>query len=72
MEKSFSRNKIKRRNTCYDMNNKEKHMSTRVKEAEERKKNGYNCTQAVACAYCDLTGIDEEKAGIITIFLTIK
>lgn len=54
------------------MNNKEKHMSTRVKEAEEKKKNGYNCTQAVACAYCDLTGIDEEKAGIITIFLTIK
>ncbi len=54
------------------MNNKEKHMSTRVKEAEERKKNGYNCAQAVACAYCDLTGIDEERVGIITIFLTIK
>lgn len=28
-------------------------------------KNGYNCAQTVACAYCDLTGIDEEKAGIV-------
>ena len=47
-------------------------MNLADKIIEERKKNGYNCTQAVACAYCDLTGIDEEKAGIITIFLTIK
>ena len=23
-------------------------------------KSGYNCAQAVACAYCDLVGIDEE------------
>ena len=29
------------------MNNKEKHMSTRVKEAEERKKNGYNSTHLI-------------------------
>lgn len=37
-------------------------MNTRVKEAEERKKNGYNCAQAVACSYSDLAGIDEETA----------
>lgn len=48
------------------MNNKEKHMSTRVKEAEERKKNGYNCAQAVACSYSDLAGIDEETAKNLT------
>ena len=39
-------------------------MNTRVKEAEERKKNGYNCAQAVACSYSDLAGIDEETAKI--------
>lgn len=48
------------------MNNKEKRINTRVKEAEERKKNGYNCAQAVACSYCDLAGIDEETAKNLT------
>ena len=48
------------------MNNEEKHMNTRVKEAEERKKHGYNCAQAVACSYCDLAGIDEETAKNLT------
>ena len=41
-------------------------MNTRVKEAEERKKNGYNCAQAVACSYSDLAGIDEETAKNLT------
>ena len=29
-------------------------------EAVNKKKNGYNCAQAVACTYCDYAGIDEE------------
>ena len=41
-------------------------MNTRVKEAKERKKNGYNCAQAVACSYSDLAGIDEETAKNLT------
>ena len=41
-------------------------MNTRVKEAEERKKNGYNCAQAVACSYSDLAGIYEETAKNLT------
>ena len=35
-------------------------METRVDKVAEKHKNGYNCAQAVACAYCDLVGIDEE------------
>ncbi|MDD6194281.1 MAG: C-GCAxxG-C-C family protein [Lachnospiraceae bacterium] len=35
-------------------------MDSRVNEAENRKRNGYNCAQAVACTYCDLAGIDED------------
>ena len=35
-------------------------MESRVNKAAERHKKGYNCAQAVACAYCDLPGIDEE------------
>lgn len=37
-------------------------MEDRVKKALENHKKGYNCAQAVACAYCDLAGIDEETA----------
>ena len=35
-------------------------METRVDQVAEKHKSGYNCAQAVACAYCDLVGIDEE------------
>lgn len=35
-------------------------MESRVKRANELHKKGYNCAQAVACAYCDLVGVDEE------------
>lgn len=35
-------------------------MNSRVNEAANRKRNGYNCAQAVACTYCDLAGIDED------------
>lgn len=35
-------------------------MSKRVETALEKRKRGYNCAQAVSCAYCDLAGVDEE------------
>ena len=35
-------------------------MENRVEEAVNKKKCGYNCAQAVACAYCDYAGVDEE------------
>ena len=35
-------------------------METRVDKVAEKHKSGYNCAQAVACAYCDQVGIDEE------------
>lgn len=35
-------------------------METRVEAAVEKRSNGYNCAQAVACTYCDLAGFDEE------------
>ena len=35
-------------------------MESRVDKVAEKHKSGYNCAQAVACAYCDLVGIDEE------------
>lgn len=34
-------------------------MESRVKRTLENHKKGYNCAQAVACAYCDLVGVDE-------------
>ena len=33
----------------------------RVKKADELHNKGYNCAQAVACAYCDLFGADEKE-----------
>lgn len=41
-------------------------MDTRVEEAVNKKRNGYNCAQAVLCTYCDLAGIDEESAKQMT------
>jgi C_GCAxxG_C_C family probable redox protein len=34
-------------------------MESRVQKTLENHKKGYNCCQAVACAYCDLVGLDE-------------
>lgn len=36
-------------------------MSERVERAVNNHKSGYNCAQAVACAYCDLFGADEKE-----------
>ena len=41
-------------------------METRVDKVAEKHKSGYNCAQAVACAYCDLVGIDEETMFRLT------
>lgn len=35
-------------------------MESRVKRALENRKKGYNCAQAVLCAYSDLLGTEEE------------
>lgn len=37
-------------------------METRVEKAERLFKEGYNCSQSVFTAYCDLYGIDEKTA----------
>lgn len=34
-------------------------MESRIAKTLENHKKGYNCAQAVACAYCDLVGVDE-------------
>ena len=34
-------------------------MGSRVEQAEERHRRGYNCAQAGACTYADLVGVDE-------------
>ena len=36
-------------------------MESRVQKTLENHKKGYNCAQAVACAYCDLVGMDEQS-----------
>lgn len=35
-------------------------MESRVDQAIERHKRGFNCAQAVACTYCDLAGVSED------------
>lgn len=37
-------------------------MTERMKRVQENQKKGYNCAQAVACAYSDLYGVDEKEA----------
>lgn len=37
-------------------------METRVQKALENHGRGYNCAQAVLCAYADLFGLDERQA----------
>jgi len=34
----------------------------RVERAAEYHKKGYNCAQAIVCAFCDKVGLDEETA----------
>lgn len=41
-------------------------MNKRIEKALLNKKNGYNCSQAVICAYCDLFGINEKQAFMIS------
>ena len=38
----------------------------RIEKAKENHKNGYNCSQAVACAFCDEVGIDEKTMFALT------
>ena len=40
--------------------------SERVERALENHRKGYNCAQAVACAYADLFGVDEKTAFRMT------
>lgn len=35
-------------------------MEERIAKALENHKKGYNCSQSVACAFCDLVGVDED------------
>ena len=35
-------------------------MEERIVKALENHKKGYNCSQSVACAFCDLVGVDED------------
>lgn len=37
-------------------------MTERAKLAQDFHDQGYNCAQAVVCAYCDLVGLDKETA----------
>lgn len=37
-------------------------MENRVEKALALHRKGYNCAQAVVCAYCDLFGMDEETS----------
>ena len=37
-------------------------MTERAKLAQDFHDQGYNCAQAVVCAYCDLVGLDRETA----------
>lgn len=37
-------------------------METRIAQADERHRKGYNCAQAVACTYADLVGVSEQEA----------
>ena len=34
----------------------------RAERAAEYHKKGYNCAQAIVCAFCDKVGLDEETA----------
>ena len=36
-------------------------MESRIQKTLENHAKGYNCAQAVACAYCDLVGMEEQS-----------
>ena len=36
-------------------------MESRIQKTLENHRKGYNCAQSVACAYCDLVGLDEQS-----------
>lgn len=40
--------------------NEMQEMNERAKKALEYHKKGYNCSQAVACSFCEEFGVDEE------------
>lgn len=46
------------------MTDKEK--EARVQQALDNHKKGYNCAQAVSCAFCDLTNTDETTMFTVT------
>ena len=39
---------------------------SRIEKTTELHEKGYNCAQSVACAYCDLVGVDEQTMFQIT------
>lgn len=41
-------------------------MESRIEKAAEKKKQGMNCAQAVACTYCDCVGIEEPVMAALT------
>lgn len=41
-------------------------MEKRIEKALEKRKKGYNCSQAVACTYCDVVNMDEETLFKLT------
>src|SRR5574344_1068470 len=41
-------------------------METRKEIALSKKAQGYNCAQSVICTYCDLFGIDEKQAFMLS------
>lgn len=41
-------------------------MENRIQKALENRKKGYNCSQSVICAYCDLFGVDEKTAFMMS------
>ncbi len=41
-------------------------MESRVQKALQNKQKGYTCSQAVICAYCDLFGVDEKQAFMMS------
>lgn len=37
-------------------------MESRIQQALERHRKGYNCAQAVVCTYCDMYNVEEQTA----------
>ena len=42
-------------------------MESRIEEAKAKKASGkYNCAQAIACTYCDLTDMNQQQISAVT------